>query len=374
MTIARPVFTDGSILAAADLATLDSNSRDRDARHARHLHTPGVASGLDLIPQPRATTGGAAYIDLTLRAGYAVDGTGRELVVAGDLPLSTDRFLSDNPNPTLETGETFTVWHPVFIRGVDTTLTQTTPAQGCQDSGGAARVGEDVVVEFGRPGDASAAQQPPGPDAGPGDGSWRVLVGFVRFDPTLDNFVASAASADGVGVTRAGAWAALVAGQAGRVEVRSRPAADAGVPALLLDADAGGSLVFGTHSGSGTVAPLFKVDSAGNLEVQGALKGKATAGTVRVVGGTAFDGTVLPLPAGVDQATVDSGGLELILQVTPRLPAPSVGAMFIPAECRVDADRRVHCWGRWLTPVGPAQSTAAAACDYLVVAAVPGGA
>ena len=377
MTIARPAFADGAILAAADLSALDENSRGRDARHTRHLHTPGVGAGLTLTSAPQATLSGAAYVDLTLIRGYAVDGTGRELVLADDLPLSPERFTSDNPKPTLEPGKTTTVWHPVFVRGLDTGLAPTTPALGCQAAGGASQVAEDVEVEFGRPGDATAAQVAPAPDAGPGDGAWRVLVGFVRFDTAIGRFVEAGPDADGVSVAGAGARAGLVAGQFGRVEVRARPTADSGVPAVVLDTANGPALVFGTHTGTGTVAPLLSVDSAGNLEIQGAVKAKGTAGSVQIVGGVAFDGTVLPLPAGVDQAAVDSGGIELVVHVTPRLPDPSApppgAVIFLPAECRVDAGRRVSCWGLWLTPPSTFAS-AAMSCDYIVVAAVPGGA
>lgn len=377
MTVARPLFADGQILAAADLSSMEGNDRDRDARHARHLHTPGVGAGLTLREVPQETPAGAAYVDLTLVSGYAVDGTGRELVLAEDRPLSPDRFTADNPRPTLEPGGTTTVWHPVFVHGVDLGLTATTPALGCQSAGGGARVAEDVEVEFGRAGDSDASQATPAPDSGPGDGAWRVLVGFVRFDTAIGRFVRSAPSADGVRVSPVGARAALVAGQQGRVEVRARPNADAGVPAVVLDSENGPALVFGTHTGSGTLAPLMSVDSAGNLELQGAVKAKGTAGKVSVIGGVASDGTVLPLPAGVDQATVDSNGVELSVLVTPRLPdpttGPAAGALFLPGECRVDADRRVVCWGTWLTLPNTTE-TMPATCDYLVVAAVAGGA
>ncbi len=374
MTIARPQFSDGQILAAADLTGLETNDRDRDARHARHLHSPGVGAGLTLASVPQTTPSGAPYVDLTLTAGYAVDGTGRELVLAEDRPLSPDRFTGDNPKPTLQSGSTETVWHPVFVRGIDLNLAQTSPALGCQAAGGT-QVAEDIEVEFGRPGDAAAPQVAPPPDTGPGDGAWRVLVGFVRFDTALGRFVDSGTSADGVSVSGAGVRAALVTGQLGRVELRARPAADSGVPAVVLDSANGPSLVFGTHTGTGTVAPLLTVDSAGNLELEGAVKAKGTAGTVLVVGGVAFDGTVLPLPAGVDQTTVDSGGLELVVHVSPRLPdltsGPTGAVLFVPAECRVDADRRVTCWGQWITISG--LESAAASCDFLVIAAVPGG-
>jgi hypothetical protein len=377
MTIARPIFSDGAILAADDLRTLEVGSRDRDARHARHLHSPGIAAGLELQEQPQTLSTGQAYVDLILRTGYAVDGTGRELVVGDDLPLSVDRFRQQNLNPPTEPGETLTVWHPVFIRGVDTTADATTAMLGCRGSGAGGRIAEEVEIDFGRPGDASLTQAEPPPDVGPGDGSWRVLVGFIRYDTAIGQFVRSATSADGVSVAGAGARAALVAGQFGRVEVRGGTSTESGVPALVVGDEPAPSLVFGTHTGSGTLAPLFSVDASGNLEIQGAVKSKGTAGSVRVVGGVAYDGTVLPLPEGVEQATVDAGGIELITTVTPRLDpgsAPTNFDVFVPAECRVDSQRRVHCWGNWLDLSGVTAQVAAISCDYLVLAVVPGGA
>jgi hypothetical protein len=376
VTVARPIFSDGAILAAADLSSLETEGRGRDARHARHLHTPGVGAGLELHEQPQTVPGtGAPYVELTLGAGYALDGTGRELVVGADLPLSPDRFQEQNLNPPTLPGQTVTVWHPVFVRGVDTTVDATTAALGCQGRSGGGRVAEEVEIEFGRPGDATVAQSVPPPDAGAGDGTWRVLVGFVQFDTAIGQFVKKASSADGVSVAGAGARAGLVAGQFGRVELRAKAAADSGVPAVVLDTEPGPSLVFGTHTGTGTVAPLFSVDASGNLEVQGAVKAKGTAGTVQIAGGIASDGTVLPLPPGVDQATVDSGGVELFITVTPRLPltGPSGGVVFTPVECRVDGDRRVVCWGLWIGPAFGDRVATAISCDYVMLAAVPGG-
>jgi hypothetical protein len=373
MSIARPLFADGAILAAADLTTLEGNDRDRDARHARHLHSPGVAYGLELLPTPQTTTSNVAYVDLTLSAGYALDGNGRELVLTEDLPLSPDQFNDQNPKPTLEQGKTTTVWHPVFVHGSDSSITPTTAALGCQDRGRASRVAEDVEVEFGRPGDATATQTGPRPDAGPGDGDWRVLIGFVRVDTGIGRFIESTRTADGITVTGAGARAGLVAGQLGRVEVRAKPNADPGVPAVVLDSTDGPSLVFGTHTGTGAVTPLLKVDAAGNLELEGAVKAKATAGSVKVVGGSAYDGTILPLPAGLDQATVDSGGVELVVHVTPRL-AGRPGQIFVAAECRVDTRRRVACWGLVFDLSAGSVQITGGSCDYVVLAMSPGGA
>jgi hypothetical protein len=114
------------------------------------------------------------------------------------------------------------------------------------------------------------------------------------------------------------------------------------------------------------------VDASGNLTVPGAVKSVQQAGTLRVISGTAFDGTVLPLPAGVEQAAVDSGALQASVIVSPRLP--DIGAKrFIPAECRVDSDRRVHCWGTVVDFGSTSHPDVPASCDFLVLVSVPEG-
>ena len=375
MSPTRPVFSDGAILGAADLTALGGLDRDRDARASRHLHTPGVASGLNLKPEDRTTDAGDPFVEVTVQPGYAIDGTGRELVLGAALPVSADQFTGDIPNPVKQEGSTRTVWYPVFVHALDAPVASSNGAMGCQTASGPNRIDEDVAVEFGRPGDATAEQPVPPPDAGPGDGSWRVLVGFVQLETAIGRFVDTAATADGVRVPTAGVRAELVAGQTGRVEIRPEPNAVSGVPAAVVDSGEGGSFTFGLHSGTGGLKPLLSVDSSGNVVAQGTLKGVQTAGSVQVIAGTAFDGTVLPLPPGVDQAAVDSGGLEVSVLVTPRLPDPgSVAQRFIPAVCRVDGDRRVHCWGTRFTPGGTAAGTdLPASCDYVVLVSVAEG-
>jgi len=369
MSPVRPVFNDGAILGAADLTALELLDRDRDARAARHLHTPGVASGLALKKRDRVPPPG---VDVTVQPGFAIDGTGRELVLGTALPVSDDQFTGDIPNPVTQEASTVTVWYPVFIHGLDTAVEATNGMMGCQTATGPTRIDEDVEIEFGRPGDASVEQTVPPPDAGPGEGSWRVLVGFVQLDTANGHFVDVASTADGVTVPTAGVRAGLVAGQAGRVEIRPEPDATAGVPAVVVDADKGGSLTFGLHSGTGTLSPLMTVDSSGNLTVPGAVKSVQQAGTVRVISGTAFDGTVLPLPEGVEQTAVDSGAVQVSVFVTPRVP--DVGAKrFMAAECRVDSDRRVQCWGTIVDFGGTPPSDVPASCDFLVLVSVPEG-
>jgi hypothetical protein len=371
----RPLFADGAILGAADLTALEQLDRDRDARATRHLHTPGVGAGLDLTPAPNQTETGAAYIDVTLQPGYAIDGTGRELVVAAAMPVSADQFTGDIPNPVTQPSSTISVWYPVFIHGLDSPLASTNGKTGCESGGGPSRVSEDVEIEFGRPGDATLEQTVPAPDAGPGTGTWRVLVGFVKLDTTINQFVEASPRADGVLVSTAGVRAGLVAGQSGRVEIRPKPTAASGVPAVVVDADKGGSLLFGLHTGTGGVDPLMSVDASGNLTVKGTLSGTQTAGTVLVASGSASDGAVLPLPANTDEQAIEAGTLEVSILLSPRYPDPTgTGDRFIPAECRVDSDRRVHCWGTLFTPGGAWQGDFPSSCDYLVLVSVVQGA
>jgi len=183
-----------------------------------------------------------------------------------------------------------------------------------------------------------------------------------------------------VRVPTAGARAGVVAGQRGRLELRLRPTADAGAPVVVLDEQDGGSFVFGLRTGTGAVAPLLKVDASGNLVVAGTLGGAQTAGSVHVASGSASDGTVLPLPAGTNPDAVASGALQVSVLLTPRHPDRGPGQAandrFIPAECHVDAERRVHCWGSWFdTKPGnaPKVTNESSACDFLVLVTVPVG-
>jgi hypothetical protein len=369
MSPTRPLFIDGAILGAGDLTALEQIDRDRDARATRHLHTPGVGAGLEL--QKTTPPGQTGFVEVTLQPGYAIDGTGRELVVSTALPVSADQFTGDIPNPVTQQGSAITVWYPVFIHGLDAPIVATNGKTGCEGGGGPTRMAEDVEVEFGRPGDATLEQTAPAVDAGPGTGTWRVLVGFVQLDTATNRFHDAGTSADGVVAPTAGVRAGLVAGQAGRVEIRPQPTAASNVPAVVVDGD---QLLFGLHTGTGTVDPLMSVDTAGNLTVKGNLAGKQTSGTVRLVSGTASDGVVLPLPAGTDQQAVDDGTLEVSVLLTPRYPdPPQLGDRFIPAECRVDSDRRVHCWGTRFVPGGAWQGEVPLSCDYLVLVSVAQG-
>jgi hypothetical protein len=94
--ITRPVFYEGQILAAADLQAGIDHAAGQQARHERYLHSWGIASGLALAKTDATAVGGKRYVQVTVRAGVAIDGTGREIVVPNDTPLSEADFFQSN--------------------------------------------------------------------------------------------------------------------------------------------------------------------------------------------------------------------------------------------------------------------------------------
>src|SRR5579863_2540093 len=112
--VSRTAFYEGEILPAADLTATVDYSRNQMARHDRYLHSGGIAAGLDLVGTPSASATGTAYKVVTVKAGVAIDGTGREIVVPDDVTLTPSDFqgeVTPLPDPT--------VWYPFFLVGLD---------------------------------------------------------------------------------------------------------------------------------------------------------------------------------------------------------------------------------------------------------------
>src|SRR3954463_2321940 len=96
--IERPSFFEGQILGAADLQAAVEHAAGQMARHERYLHLWGIATGLTLEATDRTTAAPALapYVDVTIKSGVAIDGTGREIVLADDMPLSEATFEDAN--------------------------------------------------------------------------------------------------------------------------------------------------------------------------------------------------------------------------------------------------------------------------------------
>jgi hypothetical protein len=74
----RPQFFDGQRLFAADLQLVEAFNRQMRWLHNRTLHRPGIGNGF-------AVTGARGERQVTIGPGYAIDGEGREIVLAAAL-------------------------------------------------------------------------------------------------------------------------------------------------------------------------------------------------------------------------------------------------------------------------------------------------
>src|SRR5215470_16564130 len=349
----RPTFHEGQVLAAADLAATVAYARGAAARHTRYLHDWGIAEGLGLVTENRTDPAtNARYVEVSVSAGMAIDGTGREIVVPEPVVLAEADFEEVNgaDEPTTEP-------YPVFLTAADRTTGSAsgTRQASCGVTAAPTRVEESHQILFGRLGDEQlvADQQPPPVGAAPADppARWLVLLGYVQW--TDGHFTGVIPSARRVGPRYAGARADTVAARSGTLSLRTGIPVHEGQPALVLSGEDPPSLVFGLYQGSGAVSPLMTVAANGNLTIAGSFSGRISAGSVLVTSGTATDGMLLPLPSGVSPEEVADGRVALHVYVTPRVPPPATGtALQSPAEATVTKDRRVRCRVRFYDPNG----------------------
>lgn len=373
-SISRPSFFEGQILAAADLQSGIDHATGQLARHERYLHSWGIASGLGLEKAPRSTAapGSVPYVEVTVKAGIAIDGSGREIAVPADFGLSTNDFEQSN----VAVGARKDDWFPVFIMGVD--------QAGAAASGGliacaavqSAAIVENFRIDFGRPGDDALLDSqtlPPITD-GPGTGGWRVLLGFVQWDGSIAKFHDASLTNLGIGPRYAGVQADEVAARGGHLVLRSAPRTQGGAAAVAInpsDIAFAGEFQFGAQDAAGTVQPVFRVTAKGDVIASGKIQGAALPGSIQVQSGTATDGVILPLPPGVTEDMVTPGKGTLHVQLVPRLGGAQAKTINASLECRLDGDRRVHCLVRQVDLSAAASSDFPGLCDYLLLVAVP---
>ena len=361
--VTRPTFYEGQILAPGDLNGSLAYARVGLAQHERYLHTWGIATGLGLVTEARATPEGAAFVAVTVAAGVAVDPTGRQIVVPEAEALNEGLFDLINGART-EPG----AWYPVFLVGQDEELAAAASLGGACDVSAPSRVTESFEVTFGRIGEEQelADQLPPEVGEGPGGGEAgqrraRVLLGFVQWDEDIKRFRAASTRPEATGPTYAGVAADSVVARGGQLTLRSRPAADGGKPAVVIDEDKGGELQFGLQDASGKVAAVFRVTSSGDVIADGKVAGAVSAG-VHVESGIATDGTLLPLPKGIKPEQVESATAVLHVHVTPRWD-DLAGTPIEPIVCTAEG-RRVHCRFK------DGGTSVPGRCDYTVLAFV----
>jgi hypothetical protein len=356
--IERPVFFLGQYVGPDDLDQTVEYHRGQLARHERGLHLPGIASGLVL-----SINSGV----LNVSAGMAVDIQGREIVVAEDETVEPAVFIDANVFVK-------DAWHPVFLE-----LTEEDPpvspfSTGACDVAQRTRKLEGHSFSFGKPGDetpSSTVAPLPGEGADPDAASpLHVLVGFVTWDDTNNQFLKAA---DNNGTTRVqfcGVRADEVVARGGKLTLRAKAVEDKGQAVAELDESdpkAGPMFRFGLQ-GETSVKPLFTIDKNGTVWAAGKLTSPVT---LNVESGTITDGMPLPLPAGVTDDDLDSGKAQLHVLLTPRIPLDDGGfgaGARIPVahKCEVNG-RAVTCQIRWISnTLGPADELRPGSCDYLV--------
>ena len=251
-TIARPVFSENQILSAADVNAIVSHARDSRARHDRYLHSWGIADGLELVSTPRTDTLGP-YVEVTVSPGMAVDGGGREIVVAESVRVGEDAF--DQLNITDSANDPTKHFYPVFLVGRDEQGRAAARSTSSCLENPSTRISESFFVTFGSLGSATDldTQVVPDPDAPVGSrpAPWRILLGFVAWSGT--RFV-SVRNADG-GITRryVGVRAGEVTGLGDSLVLRSAPRTASDKAALVIDNTDGGQMRFGLHDSLGNV-------------------------------------------------------------------------------------------------------------------------
>ncbi|MET7973348.1 hypothetical protein ABZW44_09790 [Streptomyces mirabilis] len=396
----RPEFHEGQILAADDLSAVVRYDRDAAARHHRHLHTWGIASGLEVTVRARA--GSDVYKTIVVASGTLVDPSGREIVVPAPVELSTP----DQGFTIVDPGNTAP--RPLMLMWSDEPATGgTTVSSGaCAANGAAARTTEGFLLLVGAPGDELdlGEQQAPAPDAGPdrlgGGDRGRVLLSFVTWatDGEDGGFTGVLPRANGVGRRYAGVLADRVSARGGTLELAAEPRPVAGKVGVRIGG-ADGSLDIGRFNAAGALAPALRVLGdgstrilgdvrvSGGLTVGGAVDSPLVSGSVLVQSGTATHGVILPLPPPVTADQVKSGEVVLHVQVTPRLQtygAPAeggadtsgFGALPVVLRCEVDSERRLNCLIAWYTGLGTARtldlfSVLPGTADYVVLATRP---
>jgi hypothetical protein len=380
--IERPVFYESQILGAADLNAAVEQSRGAQARHNRYLHLWGVAQGLDLKDLNGA---------VTLTAGVAIDGTGREIVVPQDEPVTEDLFPRSLTG-TLTDADLKQTWFPVFLVGRDEPAPQAPIGIGACNDAEPTRALEGYEITFGRPGQELDldGQAPPNVSDGPGDAAWKtVLVGFVQWSNSLQGFtgvsLTSKPNGQGVGPRYAGVQADEIAARGGALKLRTNVTDKVNKPTLVLDETDGGLLQFGTLDPKGDLKTVFSVTAQGDLTVKGKLKGALTTGGVQIESGIATDGMILPLPPGITEKQVADGDAVVHTHVSHwfGIPTSSLTSIPVPIELFVDAQRRVNCRvrqfsllvpvpavGPIIVPVTLTSTDVPGACHYVVLASV----
>jgi hypothetical protein len=367
----RPAFFEGQILGANDLNAHVSYDRLAAVLHERTEHTWGIAAGLELAATQKTTSSGERYVAVQLMPGRAVDRLGRVIVVTDAQDVEPALFAAQIATPTTSDR------YPVYIQATEQPRSGDARPGACSTAQ-PTQVEESLQISFGGPGsEISILDQDAAPVA---DGFGvatlfdKIVVGWVRWNPTLGQFASVEVSSGELGVRHVGVVASEVVAPGGKLGFRTRPGGARFALTVAEDTAGGCELRFGKQDGNNPVSSVFSVDAKGNISYQGTLSPLPVAQTV-AESGVAFDGVRLPLPVGVTEDQVSQGKVRIhaVLTAVPVAPRSVLedGMLSLPVvlRCVLDEDRRVRCQIRWVSATNPSQFVdLAAACTYLLVA------
>ena len=371
--VLRPVYKEGQILGAADLNAQLTYERLGAVLHERTEHLWGVAQGLrlDTIERTATDTAQTKYVDVSLSPGRAVDRLGRSIVVSEALPLDPDAFMK-------QVKADATSAFPVFVQAIELPRAGETAPGKCS-VGLTSRIEEGLQVSFGSPGEELAVLEETAATVDEGFGipslSDKVLVGWVKFNPTIEKFASVATESTGTRVRHIGVVASDVVAGGGALTLHTRPDGPRYAVAIVEDSTGGCLLRYGKQDGNGEIVPAFTVNDKGDVTYKGTLSPAPVARTL-AESGVAFDGIRLPLPLDVTEEQIAEGRLHILVTPWPHVPAfrllPDGPGFAIPIlnECHVDPDTRlVHSTVRWQDVNTEANFIVTpSACTYLIVA------
>jgi hypothetical protein len=376
-SIVRPVFSEGQVLAAADLEAQTDYARIDSALHERTEHIWGIASGLTLaLADPQQGTNQTPYGTPTIQPGVAIDPGGRRIVVAAERTITNGDFINAG---VWSRGAPPDTKYPIFLVARDTPKTSgRAPGRCVTDAPSGAE--EGFQIEIGFPGserNVNAAKGPPSPVALPAPGG-KVLLGFVtwgeKVTPTAEDAFTSAGS--DARVRHVGVRASSVIPHDGVLSLITTESDPRFVLQLSQDDQGKAELRFGRQTGTAAISSLFVVDDKGDLTVAG----KITSAIPQVpisMSGSITHGLKLPLPPSITEDMIVDGRITVQYLVSPRqqpqikiFPSGPKLALPIPIECWVDADpkvRRVRCRCLWIATTGIGVMTDAGIADYMLV-------
>lgn len=376
-SIVRPSFSEGQVLAAADLEAQTNYARVDSAIHERTEHIWGIASGLKLeLTQEKAGNNGVRYGVPAIQPGVAVDPNGRRIVVVETRYLKESEFIGAGVYSRGAPAETK---YPVYLVAIDTAKSTGRGAGRCATEI-STQTEESFQIEIGAPGSeqtVNSKKGPASPAAVPPAGG-KVLVGHVtwreRVVPNTNVGAFTGASPDGR-VRYVGARASSVVPHQGVLSLLTSEADPRFVLRLLQDEQGGAELRFGRQTGSGDPSELFVVDDKGNVTIKGKIK--SALPQAATMSGTIGHGLKLPLPPGITEDDVKQKRVSLHYLVSFRqqpqekdFSGTKMPAIPIPLECWVDPDpevRAVRCRCLWIATTGLGFLVDAGTADYMIV-------